>query len=432
MGPEFFQEAVATELTPRLSRRRDLSLPVNSFLFLQGVSSPFFSRLAQRLRAEGQSVRQVTFNMGDTLYGKGQRVFCSARPGQLDAFFADCFSRHEITDVVLFGDCRPVHKPAVRLARLRGIRVHVFEEGYFRPYWVTLERDGVNEHSRLPRDPDWYREVGKYIPRYKNGDEFRLSFASRAFHDVMYHVGGALNKIAFPHYRTHAPFNAAVEYAGYLRHGIRLLQAKTHDADVISRVATEHEPHFLLPLQLDSDAQIREHSSFQNMTDVLNHVLGSFAAHAPGNARMVVKNHPLTPGIVDYNRITRQVAASFGLADRVDFLETGHMPTLLSHVAGVVTVNSTVGGSSLLHNRPTFALSNPIYKIPGLTQEGSLDDFWFNPEPPDATLFHRFRNTVIHTTQVNGGFYTRCGIQMAVDNALEVLMARQSRIERYL
>jgi capsular polysaccharide export protein len=39
---------------------------------------------------------------------------------------------------------------------------------------------------------------------------------------------------------------------------------------------------------------------------------------------------------------------------------------------------------------------------------------------------------VIHTTQVNGGFYTRCGIDMAVNNSLEVLMAKTSKIEQYL
>jgi len=27
--------------------------------------------------------------------------------------------------------------------------VHVFEEGYMRPYWVTYERGGSNGHSRL-------------------------------------------------------------------------------------------------------------------------------------------------------------------------------------------------------------------------------------------------------------------------------------------
>ncbi|WP_458339329.1 capsular polysaccharide export protein, LipB/KpsS family, partial [Bordetella pertussis] len=65
----------------------------------------------------------------------------------------------------------------VALARASGVRVHVFEEGYFRPHWVTLERGGVNAHSS--------------------------------------HACNAWNPLLFPRYRTHAPHGAAREYAAY-------------------------------------------------------------------------------------------------------------------------------------------------------------------------------------------------------------------------
>nr|WP_301841766.1 capsular biosynthesis protein [Pseudomonas sp. JQ170] len=377
-------------------------------------------------------MNSISFNVGDVLYSAGSRTSCSAHPNELEAYYSERFRELDVTDLVLFGDCRPVHRPAVALARRLGIRVHVFEEGYFRPYWITLERDGVNNNSLLPRDPGWYREVGKHISRYENGNAFKLSFAARAAHDVLYHSGGVLNKVCFPKYRTHAPFNAAVEYAGFIRQGIRLLFASRRADELVAEVAREHRPTFLLPLQLDSDAQIKDHSPFANMFEVINHVIASFAAHAPTKARLLVKDHPLSPGLVNYRRITEALAQQYGVSDRVDFLATGHMPTLLSHIAGMVTVNSTAGASALLHSRPTFALANPIYAMPGLTQQGSLDDFWQHPEAPDMALFQHFRNTVIHTTQVNGGFYTRCGIDMAVTNCLEVLMAKTSRIENYL
>ncbi|WP_229636081.1 capsule biosynthesis protein [Pseudomonas syringae] len=377
-------------------------------------------------------MKSVSFNMGDQLYSSGSRVYFSGRPEQLEDFYFQLMRDEFFTDLVLFGDQRPVHQPALKIASLRGIQAHVFEEGYFRPYWVTLERDGVNNHSRLPRDPRWYLDVGKHIPHYQNGRRFKLSFPQRAMHDVLYHMSGALNPVCFPHYRTHAPYNAAIEYAGYLRQWLRLAAARSRDAETVRQIAQERQPTFLLPLQLDSDAQIRKHSAFSGMGEVLHKVLRSFAAHAPGNARLVVKNHPLTPGLVNYHRVTREVAAHYAVADRVDFLEGGCMPTLLSHVAGVVTVNSTVGGSALLHSRSTLTLGDPIYAMPGLTHQGSLDDFWVAPQTPDATLFQRFRNTVIHTTQVNGGFYTPCGIEMAVNNSMEVLMAKTSRVELFL
>ena len=33
--------------------------------------------------------------------------------------------------------------------KLLGLGIHVFEEGYMRPYWVTYERGGSNGNSRL-------------------------------------------------------------------------------------------------------------------------------------------------------------------------------------------------------------------------------------------------------------------------------------------
>ena len=59
----------------------------------------------------------------------------------------------EITDILLFGDCRPYHVVrAPELRPLRGVRTYVLEEGYLRPHWMTLELDGVNGHSRLARE----------------------------------------------------------------------------------------------------------------------------------------------------------------------------------------------------------------------------------------------------------------------------------------
>jgi capsular polysaccharide export protein len=77
-------------------------------------------------------------------------------------------------------------------------------------------------------------------------------------------------------------------------------------------------------------------------------------------------------------------------------------------------------------------LSDPIYNLPGLTFQGSLDDFWRERPVPDAELFRRFRNTVIHTTQVNGGFYSRKGVEMAVKNSLRMLESEQSPLEKLL
>ena len=351
---------------------------------------------------------------------------------QLDEFLDNKYRTFGITDQVLFGDCRPVHRPAVKHGKVFGIRTHVFEEGYFRPNWVTLERDGVNGYSLLPHDSDWYREAGSRLPQYDAGQPFQSSFTIRAVHDVAFHLAGFWNPFFFPRYRTHAPVNAAVEYLGYAGRLPLLRFYQSRDNAVVKDLVQAAQPFYILPLQLSSDAQIRNHSRFEGMPAAIKVVMESFARYASAEAKLVIKNHPLDLGLMQYARLIRRLAAQFDVVGRVTYLETGDLNTLLAHARGTVTVNSTVGALSLGLDCPTIALSDPIYNLPGLTYQGGLDDFWQHGERPDAMLFQHFRNTVICTTQINGGFYSRQGIDLAVENCRGVLVQDRSPLEKLL
>ena len=135
-----------------------------NFLFLQGPASPFFGRLADRLRSLGHGVSRLNFCAGDRACW-GARPGWSHRGGEqgLGERLESTYRQHGITDQVVFGDRRPVHQPAVGQGAACGVRTHVFEEGYFRPWWITLERDGVNAHSRLPRDAAWFADTGRRL-----------------------------------------------------------------------------------------------------------------------------------------------------------------------------------------------------------------------------------------------------------------------------
>jgi capsular polysaccharide export protein len=403
------------------------------FLMLQGVCSPFFAHLAERLKADGHCVFKVNFNVGDQAYWGIRNASCfRGRIDALSAFLETQFGRHGITDQIVFGDCRPVHAPALALARKLGIRNHVFEEGYFRPHWITLEREGTNAHSRLPRDAGWFRKIDATLPAHAHGAPFSASFWKRAAHDVAYHAASFWNPVMFPHYRTHAPARADREYLSYLRRFARMRRRQRSDMACVSALVENSTPFFLLPLQLDSDVQIRVHSGFADMSVAADHVLASFARAAPPDARLLVKNHPLDNGLRDYARIVTDLAERHGLTRRVDYVESGELYTLLRHARGTVTVNSTVGAAALAAKCPTFALGEPIYKLPGLASEGTLDEFWHAPQPPDAELFRCFRNVVIHLTQINGGFYSREGIARAVGNSIRPLTAGNALLESLL
>lgn len=119
------------------------------FLFLQGPHGPFFRRLRDALTATGAEVWRVGFNKADAVFYRDTESYIPFT-GTLDAWQKSCalyMRRHAITDLVLYGDMRPIHATAICTAREMGLTIHVFEEGYLRPYWITYERGGANGNS---------------------------------------------------------------------------------------------------------------------------------------------------------------------------------------------------------------------------------------------------------------------------------------------
>lgn len=403
------------------------------FLFLQGPATPFFPRLAERIETLGHRISKVNFNGGDMAYWRrgGARLF-QGKLEELPAWSEKLLEDTAVTDIILFGDRRPVHRPFIEAAAQREIRVHVFEEGYFRPHWITLERGGVNGHSQLPADPQWYLGAVKDVSVIPARLPFRVPFSQRALHDVLYHLAGLLNPFVFPNYRTHALYTAPVEYIGYGWRMMRLRRRQAQDLKRLSRMLQTGQPFFFLPLQLDGDAQIRDHSSFDGVGGVMRTVLTSFAEHAPADTLLVIKNHPLDPGLVSHERVCSDLARDLGIAHRVWFFEGGDLETMVRCAQGVVVANSTVGTLALERGTPVAALAPSIYAMKGLTTDCPLDRFWHEPCPPDKRLFMAFRSVALATTQINGGFYCPTGMKMAIDGALPRLLADQSPLEMML
>lgn len=393
-----------------------------SFLALQGSASPFFRQLLAALAQNGHATKRVNFCGGDVAYAGAEPSWSyNERIEELPARYAELLRSGGVTDIVLFGDCRDIHQAVYEPADQHGVRVHVFEEGYVRPHWLTLEQHGVNGRSRLPRDPAWYLGHRGAIPAGLLARNTGYNLYERAYHDIRYRAANALHASRFPHYRSHRPHNGYREYAGLTR---RLLQRRDHrqEADRLTeRLVNKKLPFYLLPLQLNSDSQIQVHSPFEGIREVIDHVLISFAAHAPTDTLLVIKNHPLDTGLIDYRQYCKGRAIALGVKNRIEFIDAGHLPTLLDHTKGVIVVNSTVGLSALHHRRPLMTLGTAIYDMPGMTWQGSLDNFWREAEGPDMDLYQAFLDYVLHHTQINGDFYTRTGIAMAVAGAIQRL-----------
>ncbi|HEY1260033.1 MAG TPA: capsular biosynthesis protein [Stellaceae bacterium] len=397
-------------------------------LFLQGLASWFFDRLGRALKARGHNVHRINFNGGDRVFWRlGGATDFRSPPGEWPGFFEQFIATNRIGQVVLFGDCRPPHRAAIDIARRHGLRVHVVEEGYLRPDWITFEDGGVNGYSTLPRDPAWYRSQAMRLPQWRDPPSVPGTFRRRAFEDVLYNFATIAKTRRFPYYTTHRPYPPLVEYAGWLHRLALMRRAERRAQAEIDALARSSEPVFLFPLQLDCDYQMRVHSPYHAVLLSIEHVLASFARHARPPSRLVVKLHPLDSGLHDWTVITRHVAVALGVAERLVILDGGSLDTVLARSCAVVTVNSTLGSLALLRGLPVVALGDAIYDMPGLTFQGGLDDFWTDAVPPDAALFDAFRRVLAARVLIPGSFFNETGLRLAVDAAIARLEAASAR-----
>lgn len=384
------------------------------FLFLQGPITPFFAEVAAELAALGHAVHRVNLNLGDKLFwrgGTGTVVDYRGRPEDWPVFVAAYLDRHAVTDIVLLGEQRAYHRAAIAAAQTRGIAVTVTDFGYFRPDWITLERDGMGGDSHFPRDPEAIRTLARGLPPADLEERQKDDFALQARWDVTYHLAAMLPG-SFRHYRSHHLHHPLATYAGI---GLRLLRRRAERAEGARIVeALQGLPFWVFAMQMETDFSIRAYSPYRDMDTPLGEVIRSFAQHAPAEAQLLVKIHPLDPCIKNWNRRLPAIAEAAGVRSRVHVARHGPLDVMLEASRGLVTVNSTVGLRAVVLGLPVKAMGQAVWDVPGLAHQGALDAFWAEGAPPEATLRADFLAALQALTQIRGVFYAQGGRRIAV------------------
>ncbi|TVQ53322.1 MAG: capsular biosynthesis protein [Rhodobacteraceae bacterium] len=361
-------------------------------LLLQGPRSPFLARLADALAARGARVERVLFCPGDALFWRGRpAVRFRGREGDWPGFVRRLMLERAVTDVLGLGDGRIWHRTAFAEARALGVRVHVLEQGYLRPGRLTLEPDRLGGWRPGPGDLDG--------PDAEPAPAFRSSFAAFAAMDAAHHLANfALGWARYPHYRSHELHGPVAEWAGWARKALTAPRRARGRRRALAALDRTSGPVFLLALQLETDFQVRDHGPPGGLRAALAAVAASFAAHAPPDATLVVKPHPLDPGLTPWRRLLRESPAG----GRALWLDGGDLDALLKRCAGVVTVNSTVGLAALGAGAPVALLGRAVYE--DLAWRGPLDGFWRAPPAPGPARVAAFRGALARATQLRGAF----------------------------
>jgi capsular polysaccharide export protein len=336
-----------------------------------------------------------------------------------------------ITDIVLYGDTRPIHATAIARARAAGLRIHVFEEGYMRPYWVTYERGGTNGHSRLMdmsvaqmRAALERSNMDVPTPPAHWGD-----MRQHVFYGALYHWFVLFRNGAYRNFAPHRALPLPVETWLYTKR-LMLMPFLALDRIIASaRIRAGGYPYHLVLMQLEHDASFQAHSPFSQMEDFLTVVMEGFAKGAPKHHHLVFKAHPLENGRAPVRAIIRRLATQLACADRVHYVRGGKLARLLDQARTAVTVNSTAGQQVLWRGIPLKVFGTAVYAKPEFASQQPLPAFFASPARPDNRAYADYRRFLLETSQVPGGFYATRGRRQLMRQVVDMMLAREDPYE---
>lgn len=362
----------------------------------------FFSRFAAFLHTQDITVSKINFNAGDAFFYRqaGAHDYTGSL-AQFSFWLRHFIEEQGIDAIVCFGDCRPHHTQAAGLCEQLGLSFFVFEEGYLRPDYITLQEYGINGYSRLDTADIKALNKANDQPLYTHNRFYRLSIAA-----IVYYVIARIYRSRYPHYSHYRGMTAWQEAIAWIKAPWRKLRGYFPDKQLQQQLVTkDSNNYFLVSLQVHNDSQITHHSGYRDVVQFIDEAIASFAKHADASQLLVLKHHPLDRGHRDYRELVASLAMRYGVNTRVFYGCDMHLPTLMKHSIGMVTINSTTGLQSVYHQKPTKVMGQAIYDTPNLTDSKRLDDFWQQPSPPDNEFYLRFREYLIEQTQLNGAFY---------------------------
>lgn len=403
------------------------------FLFLQGPHGPFFRRLAKMLAFAGAESWRVGFNAGDAAFWSDRARYIPFQEPieRWPARLTEILETHEITDLVLYGDTRRIHAEAVEIARGFGLTIHVFEEGYLRPFWVTYERGGSNGNSALMHlsVPEMQRTLADAELDIPEAPAHWGDMRQHIYYGALYHGHVLLANRAYRTFQPHRALTVSQEFLLYVR---RLLLMPVLWADrVIATTRIKHGgfPYHLGLLQLEHDASFQAHSPYSTMTEFLEQVIRGFSEGAPRHHHFVFKAHPLEDGRVNLRQAVRRLSAQYGVADRVHYVRGGKLARLLDHARSAVTVNSTAAQQALWRGLPLKVFGAAVFAKPEFVSNQPLREFFLRPGRPDSRAYRDYRHFLLETSQIAGGFYSARGRRQLLRQVVDMMLAPEDPYE---
>ncbi len=390
-------------IRPKFKRKIKI---VGPCLFLVGPIGNFFSRLSNYFEKNNVKTYKINFPLYEYGFSKKSKIKYSNDISEFKEFLEETIIKKKIKHIFMYGNVLIPHKQALTLcAELdrKGYLVnsHIFELGYLRPNFVTLEDKGVNYTSSFIINRDFYEKQSSYesfpVPikqRFRIRKIWKLiSFVNHCFKN--YKI------VEFEHKLQPKPIYLWFQLKGFfLKFFYKIFEKKLK----INSFSTG--AFFLVILQVETDSQILKGSKFENNNEFIYKVIKNFSDAKLKNTKLVFKHHPRDRGYNNYLKFIKNVSREFNISDKVSYIHDFPLSKIFRNnfCKGTVLINSTVGYQSLFHSVPIKALGISPYNIEGLAHQENLVSFFKHPKKVEKLLFNKFYKYILENSQINGNF----------------------------
>lgn len=278
--------------------------------------------------------------------------------------------------IIVFGDS--LDSEVIRMfAKMNHIPCFSVENGYFRPFTLQVDLNGVNAFNSVPRNAEFYSNVEI---EYKRFNKFLWSPENAKI------IDDEIDDIR----------KLFLSYYGEKKKKIHLqkvLEKKKPDVKTSSNL----DSYIYVPLQLETDLQMIKNSSYDSLSEVVDdiHFFYKSMQLSKQNLKLVFKLHPLWTSeqhLLSYEKIKKKIDKHPNSS-----LVEDDNNKLLTNARAVIVVNSTVGFEAITLKKPVFTLGEAFYNIEGIVmnirrnQRPNKKDFYhYLLNGPDLELVNKF------------------------------------------
>ncbi len=375
-------------------------------LFLMGPIGTFFPRLTNFFEENNVQTFKISFPLYEYGFPESRLIKYSQDIKFFKEFLKQIIIDKKIKHIFMYGNVLIPHKQALELVdelkkEDKILKPHIFELGYLRPNFVTLEKKGINYNSEFIKNRDFYLKQDSYetFPIAKKHARFRIRKIWKPI-TFINHCFKNYNIVRYEHKLQPKPIYIWYQLKGFfLKYYYRLTEYK------LKKKCFFEKNFYLVILQVSTDSQLTEGSNIKDNKKFIYKIIKDFA-EVNIDFNLVFKHHPRDRGYTNYFNLIEKISKEFGVYKKVIYIHDCFLSKIFqnSNCRGTVLINSTVGYQSLYHSVPLKSLGISPFNIEGLSDQRDLVSFFKNPITVDKLLFNKFYKYILENSQINGNF----------------------------